>query len=160
MTTQPTNNIMDKSKKEAALAELEQITKRSEALRAIIDEQDQLPRDPQCNDLWSDKTVGWDYLIVNTGHGKKVAYEIEHEGFYQSPNKCPFGEDKADFTYKGKFHEVYVKRDEFIEDVKAALDHKDIGGASFLGWINDCTAFPDKFTVERTRKLLEKLNIL
>jgi hypothetical protein len=144
---------MDKSKKEAALAELEQITKRSEALRAIIDAPE---REPKEGDCWQ-HNGGEIYHICGNPHSSGLIAASTRRGRqWCEAEDGVFGESAQAFTYKGKFHEVYVK----FEDVKAALDHKDIGSASFLDWINDCTAFPDKFTAERTRKLLEKLNIL
>ena len=120
------------------------------------------PRTPKGGDVWLEND-GTNHIVVSskTGLASVMLENDEFEGCLYSSEfsvnpYIPFGKD---FTYKGKFHEVYINRAEFIADVRAALSHEDDYGDSVLksreGYISlDATAS------EKTYEALSKLNII
>ena len=108
-------------------------------------------RDPKEGDVWQDKYDS--YLI---GENESISL-----GFGRYPGGRSI--DPSDFsgdTYKGKFHEVYVNRAEFISEVRAALSHEDNDGDSVLNRAVAENIYVHESGAKKTFKALRKLNII
>ena len=99
-------------------------------LRSLINEPEQ--REPEAGDVYHCEYNGADYLLLNDGY-KVVGSTIT---IGMPIGNCPWLSD--DYTYLGKFSEVYVK----ISDVQDAL-------RSYGPYVADCST-----------SALRKLNII
>lgn len=115
-----------------ALARLAAIETEAQKLREIIEAPEQVApaRTPEAGDVWTER-YGADFLcnsdgtntILNQLHGGYPAGKLGTYDFDKIGRTC---------TYLGKFSEVYVKRDDFIRDVRDALSIEDKDGDSVL----------------------------
>jgi len=135
--------------KERAKERLCAIETEVEKLRRIIDEPE--ARKPEAGDVWVEGDGTYHYISGMSGRLTSSMLNEDADSYTRSFETCPFG-DIDDFTYLGKFNEVFVK----ISDVRDALSHKDIVGNSVMN---------SKSSVEHsgmkvTREALRKLNII
>jgi hypothetical protein len=139
----------------------EKINSKIEDLKAELQNLEQLAnepekRTPEAADVWLEND-GTNHIVVKSndclasamfGIGRLDGHLYDGNEFSSDPFS---GISEEDFTYLGKFPEVYVK----ISDVRAALSIKDQWGDSILSSTEDgyCGA-------TATRKALRKLNII
>ena len=115
-------------------------------------------RTPKAGDVWR-KGTGYrsNYLMCNASSDGILASNLDSNAvthFGEASSNPLSGEE---FTYLGKFDEVYVK----ISDVRDALSHKDIDGDDMLDYINQ--EFKSKAPIyggDESFKALRKLNII
>ena len=143
-----------------ALERLSAIESEAKELRDIIEAPTQ--RTPKGGDVWLEND-GTNHIVVES-EGRLSSVMLENDEF----EGCLYSSDFAiasdlykpfekNFTYKGKFNEVYVNRAEFIADVRAAMSHKDQDGNSVLIWMDGSS---DAWGRSQTRKELRQLNII
>ena len=138
--------------KEKALERLDAIELESKKLREIIKAPEQ--RTPEAGDVWHDDCSGVDYLLLNDGY-KVVGGDV----VVKMKISCsPWA--TGNYTYLGKFDEVYVNRAEFISDVRAALSHEDNWGDSCYKSIKGISNHPCISVEAKTREALRELNII
>tara|TARA_R110000850_G_scaffold261263_2_gene389294 strand:+ start:156 stop:560 length:405 start_codon:yes stop_codon:yes gene_type:complete len=132
--------------KEKALERLDAIESEAKELREIIKAPEK--RKPEAGDVYSSNYASW--LVSQGGSWTDLS-----EGYFKRHGMR--GWDDAGHTYKGKFHEVYVK----ISDVRAALEVATKFGLNALNYLesgasgNMCLTSKDK-----TLEALRKLNII
>ena len=131
--------------KEKALERLDAIESEAKELREIIKAPEK--RKPKAGDVYSSNYASW--LVSQGGSWTDLS-----EGSFKRHEM--HGWDDAGHTYKGKFHEVYVK----ISDVRAALSHEDGMMDSYYKCIKGDSALPFIYTEGKTLKALRKLNII
>ena len=86
------------------------------------------PRKPEAGDVWEHSGTAW--LVTDEGHWVSVEVHMPKNLGKNTGEFSPEGD--SDFKNLGKFSEVYVKRDDFIADVRDALSFKDEMGDSVL----------------------------
>lgn len=134
--------------KEQAAERLYAIESEVEKLRRIIDEPE--ARKPEAGDVWSSGDS--DYLLFEDG------YSLVGGPIYVRMKIGSSPWTRGNYTYLGKFDEVYVK----ISDVRDALSHKDACGDSLL----ECLELPNSSigvfseAANLSRDALCKLNII
>ncbi len=130
--------------KEQAAERLCAIESEVEKLRRIIDEPE--ARKPEAGDVWSSGDS--DYLLFEDG------YSLVGGPIYVRMKIGSSPWTRGNYTYLGKFDEVYVK----ISDVRDALSIEDSDGDSFLN--PDWTGDVESTAIDASRKALRKLNII
>jgi hypothetical protein len=142
--------------KEKALERLDAIESEAKELREIIKAPER--RTPKAGDVWK-KGTGYqsNYLMCNASPDGILASNLDSNAvthFGEASSNPLSGEE---FTYLGKFDEVYVK----ISDVRAALSHEDNWGDSVLATVSVAKGISmGGITTKKTRDALRKLNII
>ena len=114
------------------------------------------PRTPKAGDVWHGGAYGQsNYLMCADSPDGMLASNLSsgarsHYGFADQ-NPLAGG----DFTYLGKFDEVYVK----ISDVRDALSIEDVNGNSVLTHMKDDDLDPSNLTYIATLARLSELDI-
>jgi hypothetical protein len=98
---------MDKDKIKNKIEDLEA---ELQELKQLANEPEQ--RKPEAGDVWRDVTVGIDYLLLEGGYKKVGGTDVIKMTIDHSPWTS------GEYTYLGKFDEVYVK----ISDVREAFN--------------------------------------
>ena len=115
------------------------------------------PRTPKAGDVWYGGAYGQsNYLMCADSPDGMLASNLSsgarsHYGFADQ-NPLAGG----DFTYLGKFDEVYVK----ISDVREALSLRDGFGNNVSEWLTDVDFEPRSGSIIKTYEALLKLNII
>tara|TARA_R110000772_G_scaffold207611_1_gene318139 strand:- start:279 stop:722 length:444 start_codon:yes stop_codon:yes gene_type:complete len=145
--------------KEEAIRRLDVIELETQELREIIEAPE--GRTPEEGDVWLEND-GTNHIVVIGNCGLASAMfgmERLNGHLYDGSafSSDPFdGILKEDFTYLGKFDEVYVK----ISDVRDALSHEGLVGDSVLNSHKGEGIYIGKAASRKTREALRKLNII
>ena len=150
------NNTIHAMNKEQLNQKLSDLEEEAANLRSLINGPEQ--RTPKAGDVWR-KGTGYrsNYLMCNASSDGILASNLDSNAvthFGEASSNPLSGEE---FTYLGKFDEVYVK----ISYVRDALSHKDIDGEGMLDYINQ--EFKSKAPIyggDESFKALRKLNII
>jgi len=129
--------------KEQAKERLCAIETEVEKLRRIIDEPE--PRKPEAGDVWKHRQTGEYYVVLE-----------EKQGFFTDLLTATPYEDEGiqrNFTYLGKFDEVFVKASGIRAAIREALSIKDESGDT----LEECTEPGNYFDSSGCKALYEKL---
>ena len=120
-------------------------------LTPLINEPEQ--RTPEAGDVWEAGPYTW---LMQDGENSTLVGRTASS--WRIGEKCEARPEDY-HTYLGKFDEVYVKRNDFIADVRDALSFKDREGEDMMNYISTSRYDEADFGRGKTLKALAKLGI-
>lgn len=136
-----------------------EINEVKDQMRELADRPEALEQQPEAGDVWLENDGTCHFVSGMDEHLTSSMLNEHGDSYTRHFETDPLGGDIDDFTYLGKFDEVYVK----ISDVREALEVSVGLGYSVLSLIKPETstqAWIVPHGKEKIRKALRKLNII